>query len=93
LLDEHAYMIQKDWEDEFIPYWITYYTEDGDVIRGFDKKDLLDLQKQIHFSENDKDIKQRQMEELNKFLKNPVAFSHKKYYGLKWMFKKNNFTS
>ena len=74
LLREHRNTFNYNYQDEIIPYWITYFRGDASVIKGLSYDDLLDIQDYMRFNETEK---QRQIADFMKFEQNPNAYIKK----------------
>jgi hypothetical protein len=70
LLKEHKYHY-KSHNCNIIPYWIRYVRKDK-IKYGCDSKHIKDVDLTMHYT--DKTMKQKNVEENEKFLKNPTKY-------------------
>lgn len=69
LIEEHIKeLVEYDNQTEVIPYWITYYREDGSIIRGFTEQDFMNLPDYIKYNNEI-------IEQFKAFQKNPIKYA------------------
>ena len=69
-LREHERAFQQD--IHIVPYWITYYAPDGDIIRGCDSNYIAELLQKYKYDENQK---RKDLNDYFRFISDPDAYS------------------
>ena len=76
LLREHKEIYLGNWCSDIVPYWIQYINEDNEIKYGCDLEHIKNIDK--HLTYRDGDIqKERNIEEFQEFISNPIKYSRK----------------